>query len=103
MDSSPKTNLRDAVQHEGYGAFSDDLRAWRAAKAGLQGGWVGVEGEVSPVDEEMFGGEWWERMGEYLREGLAEGVRSVDVMGREVRGDGSLVISGKGDGEGEEG
>jgi hypothetical protein len=38
-------------------------------------------------------------MGEYLREGLAEGVRSVDVMGREVRGDGSLVEDGA-EGEG---
>jgi hypothetical protein len=53
-----------------------------------------MEGEVGPVDEEMFGSNWWERMGEYLREGLADEVRSVDVMGREVRGDGSLVQDG---------
>lgn len=99
MDGSPKTILRDAVQHEGYGAFHADLRAWRAAKAGLTGGWEGVEGQVSPVDEEMFGGDWWERMGEYLREGLAEGVRHCDAVGREFRGDGSLVGGGGGEGD----
>jgi hypothetical protein len=98
MHSSPKTILRETVQHEVYGGFHEDLRAWRAAKAGLQGGWEGVEGEVSPVDEEMFGVDWWERMGEYLREGLADGVRGVDVMGREVRGDGSLVQGSEGEG-----
>jgi hypothetical protein len=36
----------------------------------------------------------WERMPAFLREALAEGVRSVDAVGREVRGDGSLVGEG---------
>ena len=89
-DGTPNTVMNEA-QHEGYGGFHDDLKAWRAATAGLRGGWEGVEGEVSPVEEETFGEEWWERMGGYLREGLADEVRHFDGMGREVRGDGSLV------------
>lgn len=72
--------------------------------AGLQGGWEGVEGSVGEgVEEEGEAGmvreKWWDKMGEFLREGLAEGVRSVDAVGREVRGDGSLV-GGRGKEEG---
>lgn len=89
-DGSPKTVMNEA-RHEGYGGFHDDSKAWRAATAGLSGGWEAVEGEVIPIGEEAFGEEWWERMGGYLREGLADDVGHCDAMGREVRGDGSLV------------
>jgi hypothetical protein len=34
-------------------------------------------------------------MGECLREGLADGVRHTDALGREVRGDGLLVEGGE--------
>jgi hypothetical protein len=37
-------------------------------------------------------------MEEYLREGLADDVRHCDAMGREARGDGSLVQGGEGEG-----
>lgn len=90
-DGSPKTVMHEETRHEGLGEFGEDLRAWRAATDGLRGGWEGVEGEVSPVEEGMLGEEWWERMGGYLREGLADEVRSRDAFGREIRGDGSLV------------
>lgn len=70
---------------------------------GSKGGWENVEGEVGTVDMEEKGTleeECWERIPAYLREGLAEGVRSVDAVGREVRGDGSLVGGGEeGDGD----
>ena len=71
--------------------------AWRAVTIGSRGGWENVEGEVGIVDME----EKWtlDRIPAYLREGLAEGVRSVDAVGREVRGDGSLVGGGEGDGD----
>lgn len=90
-DGSPKTVMHEETRHAGLEGLGEDLRAWRAATAGLRGGWEGVEGEVSPVEEGMLGEEWWERMGGYLREGLAEEVRMTDAFGREVRGDGSLV------------
>lgn len=84
--------------------------AWRAAAtAGSRGGREGVEGEISPIgngEEEGMLEEGtleeqccWERIPAYLREGLAERVRSVDAVGREVRGDGSLVGGGGGDGD----
>ena len=93
---SPKSVLHEDVRREGHGRFHGDLAAWRAATAGLRGGWEGVEGEVRSVgdcgeDAGVFGHEWWEKMGDYLRDGLAEGVRMTDAMGREARGDGSLV------------
>ena len=90
------------MRHEGLGGFCEDLRAWRAAAAGLRGGFEGIEGEVGTLggvegEEEgdgVLGEEWWERMGGYLREGLAEGVRGWDAVWREVRGDGGLVGEG---------
>ena len=81
--------------HEGYATFEHDLRAWRAASLRGWGAGAGAGGEeVSPLTEDMLGPEWWETMGECLRKGLADDVRHWDAMGREARGDGSLVEPG---------
>lgn len=105
-DNSPKTVLHEETRHEEFGDVNEDWMAWRAAAtAGSRGGgWEGVEGEISPIgDGEEVGmleeGTLeeqccWERIPAYLREGLAEGVRMTDAVGREARGNGSLVGEG---------
>jgi hypothetical protein len=99
VDGSPKTILHEETRHEGYGDVDKDWMAWRAVAAGSRGGLEGIEGEISPIgdgeEEGMLEEQCcWERIPAYLREVLAEGVRSVDAVGREVRGDGSLVGEG---------
>jgi hypothetical protein len=105
-DGGPKTMLHEETRHEEFGDVNKDWMAWRAiATAGSRGsGWEDVEGGISPIgdgEEEGMLEEGtleeqicWERMPAFLREALAEGVRSVDAVGREVRGDGSLVGEG---------
>ena len=57
--------------------------------------WGEGEGSARPVAdgevEETGGVDWLAMMAEELRGGLADGVRYEDGVGREVRGDGSLV------------
>lgn len=67
--------------------------------AGSRGGWVAAEVGSGTVGMDMeekgtLEKECWESIPAYLREGLAEGVRLTDAVGREVRGDGSLVEGG---------
>lgn len=57
---------------------------------GFRGDSRGVEGE-GEEGMVVVGNESWARIGRYLREGLAEGISWTDALGREVRGDGSLV------------
>lgn len=102
-DGSPRTVLHEEARHEEFGDFNKDWMAWRvAATAGSRGGWEGVEGEISPIgdgEEEGMLEEGtleeqccWERMPAFLREALAEGIRSVDAVGREVRGMGVWLV-----------
>jgi hypothetical protein len=94
LERGPPETVLGEARHEGYGALAGDLRAKRAFCLGAWG-FDADEKTERPVAEGTLDEEWWETMGECLREGLADGVRHTDALGREVRGDGSLVEGGE--------